>query len=313
MKLLRCKDSSLFQIGSVATIGNFDGIHLGHQLLLKQLKAKALELGLPSVVVIFEPQPNEYFNKEKPTARLTTLREKIKILKEYQIDYVLCLKFDNKLAAMLASDFVEHYFLSFLKLRYLLVGADFHFGFKRSGDVAYLQNIASRSNFTVEVFSDFKINEGRVSSTRVREQLKNGNLNEAALLLGRRFSLLGRVIKGKQLGRQWGIPTANIAMHRPTLPLGGVFCVLVKRENQKELLKAVANLGKRPTLDGVKTILEIHILDFADDIYGEMLEVFFIHKLRDEQRFDSIDALIAKIQQDIIEAKNYFTFNELTE
>ncbi len=190
-------------------------------------------------------------------------------------------------------------------MKYLVIGRDFRFGHARQGDVALLEELGQRVGCLVQTFPDFTIEEERVSSTKIRHALLQGQLEQATVLLGRTFSLCGRVIKGDGRGKQWGIPTANLGMHRLTLPLKGVFCVQVCRSTG-ELLKGVANIGSRPTVDGTKNILEIHLFDFNESLYGEMLQVFFLHKLRDEIKFSSVDALIQQIQDDVVAAKEQF-------
>ncbi|STX43082.1 riboflavin biosynthesis protein RibF (riboflavin kinase/FMN adenylyltransferase) [Legionella donaldsonii] len=303
MKLLRRLDE--VSAGTVATIGNFDGVHRGHQALLAQLHMQADKMKLPVTVFLFEPQPGEYFHGQLAPARLTSLREKLQILKQCNVDYVYCLKFNKHLALMPAPDFAEHYFFSLHHVKYLLIGRDFRFGHARQGDVALLEELGRRTDCLVQTFPDFAIAEERVSSTKIRNALLQGQLEQATVLLGRTFSLCGRVIKGDGRGKQWGIPTANLGMHRLTLPLKGVFCVQVRRSTG-ELLKGVANIGSRPTVDGTKNILEIHLFDFNESLYGEMLQVFFLRKLRDEIKFSSVDALIQQIQDDVVAAKEQF-------
>ncbi|KTD16409.1 bifunctional riboflavin kinase/FAD synthetase [Legionella jordanis] len=303
MKLLRRAHIDFLR-GSVATIGNFDGVHLGHQALLAKLRAQADSMQLPSVVILFEPQPSEYFRGSDAPARLGSLREKLQVLKSCHIDYVYCLKFNKDLALMAAEDFARHYFFEQLRLRYLLVGEDFRFGRQREGDASLLQQILTPSDCQVEVFSNIDLEGERISSTKIRESLAQGNLARASILLGRPYSLCGRVIKGDGRGRQWGIPTANFSLHRLSLPLKGVFCVEIKKSGQ--LLKGVANIGTRPTVDGSKNVLEVHLFDFDDNLYGEMLEVVFLSKLRDELKFTSVDALIEQIHKDVKAAKAYF-------
>jgi riboflavin kinase / FMN adenylyltransferase len=303
MKLLRGLDKILsFENGTVATIGNFDGVHLGHQALLAALRKRADKVKLPMVVLLFEPQPNEYFHGLKAPARLTSLREKLDVLRLCQVDYVCCLKFNETLALMPAQDFAKHYFFSSLQVKYLLIGEDFHFGQGRRGDVQLLQEIGNKTGCFVQIFPNFSLENDRVSSTKIRDALAQGQLAQASEFLGRTFNLCGRVTKGEGRGRQWGIPTANLSMHRLILPLKGVFYVQVQR-GKGEWLQGVANLGSRPTVDGRKNILEIHLFDFDENLYGEMLRVFFLHKLRDEVKFLSVDALIAQIYNDITAAK----------
>ncbi|WED43851.1 bifunctional riboflavin kinase/FAD synthetase [Legionella cardiaca] len=305
MKLLRgLENIPDFSQGTVATIGNFDGVHRGHQALLKKLRIQADKMRLPLVVLLFEPQPGEFFYRQQAPARLTSLREKIDVLKRCNVDYVCCLKFNKELALMTAQDFARHYFFSLLQIKYLLVGEDFRFGQQRKGDVHLIREIGKDIDCLVETFPDVSLDSQRVSSTKVREALAKGDLVQASRLLGRTYSLCGRVTKGDGRGRQWGIPTANLSMHKLSLPLRGVFCVQIKRKDV--WLSGVANLGSRPTVDGTKNILEVHLFDFDENLYGEMLQVFFLHKLRDEIKFSSVDALIKQIHDDVDMAKARF-------
>jgi riboflavin kinase/FMN adenylyltransferase len=308
MKLLRgVQHLAEFDKSVVATIGNFDGVHLGHQNLIKSLKDKANEMNLPLVLILFEPQPREYFQKDIAPARLSSLREKLEMLRQCQIDYVYCIKFDNTLAQTMASDFVRSYLFTALKVRYLLVGDDFRFGMNRAGDVNLLRTLGAQYGCEVQTYDDFCLQNERVSSTKIRLALQHGDLELAAKFLGRTYSICGRVIRGDGRGRQWGIPTANLSLHRLLLPLQGVFVVKVNLGTK--IVHGVANIGRRPTVDGTKNILEIHLFDFNDSIYGELLQVFFLHKLRDEVKFTSVDALIAQIHNDIAAAKAFLNLN----
>ncbi|MCW8400198.1 bifunctional riboflavin kinase/FAD synthetase [Legionella sp. PATHC038] len=313
MKLLRgIQHFSAFDKGVVATIGNFDGVHLGHQNLLKTLRNKANHLKLPLVLILFEPQPREYFQQEKAPARLSSLREKLDVLRSCQIDYVYCIKFDNALAQTTATDFVRTYLFSILNVKHLLIGEDFRFGKNREGDVSLLMKLGAEQACDVSIYSNFCINEDRISSTRIRMALQHGDMNTAAKYLGRLYSICGRVLHGDGRGRQWGIPTANLALHRTALPLQGVFVVQVRIASK--IVYGVANVGRRPTVDGSKNILEVHLFDFEQSIYGELLQVFFLHKLRDEVKFTSVDALIAQIYDDIAAAKEFLRdYNELSQ
>jgi len=303
MKLLYgFKKISELATDTVATIGNFDGVHRGHQALLARLRIQADGMKLPMLVFLFEPQPNEYFNGVQAPARLSSLREKLLFLELCGVDYVCCLKFDKQLATMLPTEFAERFVFSLLRVRYLIIGDDFRFGRDRLGDGALLQALSVKNKCQVQLFSEYALANERVSSTQVRKALHLGNLERAAELLGRTYCLCGRVIQGKGLGRVWGIPTANLKLHRLTLPLRGVFRVQVKRQG-KPMLSGVANIGSRPTVDGSQNLLEIHLFDFDECLYGEMLQVFFLHKLRDEIKFPSVDDLIAQIQDDIKQAK----------
>lgn len=306
MWLLRgVQNVSVLQTETVATVGNFDGLHAGHQALLTALKEKANRLNLPTLVILFEPQPCEYFQERAAPSRLTNFREKFKLFKAFDIQYICCIRFNAFIAAMSASDFASQIIFSKLRVHTLLVGQDFRFGKDRLGDAHLLKDIANRMHKNTSIYSDFLLNNIRVSSTQIRAMLKQGYLKEAQLLLGRPFSLCGRVVKGDQLGRQFGVPTANIKLARLSLPLSGVFCVHVKRENGI-LYPGIANIGQRPTVCGKVNRLEVHLLNFNGVLYHEHLEVFFLHRLREEVKFPSIDMLIQQMNQDIIKARMYF-------
>ncbi len=291
--------------GCVATIGNFDGVHLGHQTVLGQLSEKAAELGVPSVVITFEPYPLEYFAPQKAPPRLTRLREKIKALTRYAVDRVLCLQFDRKLAAMPAMDFIEKLLIKGLDVKYLVVGDDFRFGNKRQGDFAMLQQAGKLHGFQVVNLHTFMVDGMRVSSTRIREALSTGDLGIAEKLLGRPYRMCGRVAHGDKRGRTIGFPTANIHLHRNNTPVSGVYAVeMFGIEGEPQ--QGVANVGTRPTVDGTRSLLEVHLFDFDRDIYGAYVNIEFVHKLRDEKKFDSFDVLKEQILRDAAEAREFF-------
>ncbi len=291
--------------GSVATIGNFDGVHRGHQALLALLREKADQLRLPLFVILFEPQPGEYFKKAEAPARLYRLREKLRALRQCGVDGVLCLKFDARLSQMTAQAFAHDIIFTQLNVQYLLLGDDFRFGRARRGDVTFLRELAAIQGVAVETCPEFCINHARVSSTQIRHALYLGDLNLAESLLGRKYSLCGRVQHGQGLGRKWGVPTANLSLKPGALPCSGVFCVQVARVG-KPLLTGVANMGNRPTVDGRKNVLEVHLFDFDESLYGEMIEVIYLQKLRDEIKFSSVDALLLQIHADVAQAKVFF-------
>lgn len=308
MKLLRSPKDPLLNCnqGTVLSIGNFDGVHLGHQSLLQQMKARALQYKLPLVILLFEPQPGEFFKGQDAPARLSTLREKLRGLGQSQVDYVYCLRFNAALAAMSAHDFAKEYIFSMMHAKYVMIGEDFRFGKGRQGDVALLQDMGLSADCVVETISDCMRDHQRISSTKIREALAQGRLQEAEALLGRPYSLCGRVIRGAGRGQLWGIPTANIAMSRARLPLQGVFAVQVRVLPEGSLLDGVANLGRRPTVDGTKNVLEVHLFDYNGNLYGKRLEVIFKQKIRAEIKFESQDALIQQIHKDVALAKNLF-------
>ena len=291
--------------GCVATIGNFDGVHLGHQAVIGQLGEEAGRLRLPSVLITFEPQPMEYFRPQQAPARLTRLREKVEALRRFHIDRMLCLAFNRKLAQMRADKFIQRVLVDGLGVKYLVVGDDFRFGKERQGNFTLLQAAGREHGFAVVNMHTFLIDGERVSSTRVRGALTRGDLAAAEHLLGRTYRMSGRVAHGAKLGRQLGFPTANIHVHRQATPLQGIFVVEVFGI-AGEPLPGVASLGTRPTLDGKTTILEVYLFDFDRDIYGQYLQVSFLHKLRDEVRYTTLDALTAQIARDVDNARHYF-------
>ncbi|MBA1279971.1 MULTISPECIES: bifunctional riboflavin kinase/FAD synthetase [Pseudomonadaceae] len=297
--------------GCVATIGNFDGVHRGHQAILARLRERAAEFGLPSCVVIFEPQPREFFSPDKAPARLTRLREKLQLLAEQGIDRVLCLAFNRRLREMSAAEFVHATLVEGLGVQHLEVGDDFRFGCDRAGDFNFLLKAGAAEGFSVEAATTIEVEAERVSSTRLRQVLADGDLALAERLLGRPFTLAGRVMHGQALGRQLGAPTANIQLKRKSTPLSGVF--VVSTEVDGVLQPAVANIGMRPSVesDG-KPHLEVHLLSYQGDLYGRLLSVTFHRKLRDEQRFASLEALKTAIEGDIAAAREYWRASPFT-
>jgi len=291
--------------GGILTIGNFDGLHQGHQTIIQTLQQQAKYLQLPSGVMLFEPHPQEFFLGEKAPARLMRLREKIKIFQELAIARVLCLRFNQRLASMSAETFVREILVETLGIRALIAGDDFRFGKARQGDLEYLKKLGTQYQFAVYTTPTALFEGQRIGSSRVRDAVKQGNFELGARLLTRPFSLSGHVIYGDQRGRLLGFPTANIALHRLVLPLTGVFIVRV-HGLEKKPLEAVANCGKRPTINGLKNLLEVHVLDFHRNIYGRFLEIEFLKKIRDEIKFDALKALSDQIAQDVLLAKKYF-------
>ena len=288
--------------GCVATIGNFDGVHLGHQAVIGQLAEKGAALHLPTVLIMFEPQPQEYFQPGSAVARLSRLREKLKALQRYSVDRVLCLRFDAHLAAMPAEEFIQRVLVDGLGVRCLVIGDDFRFGKNRTGDYAMLQAAGARHDFQTVPMHTFTIDGERVSSTRVRKALALGDLATAEKLIGRPYRMCGRVAHGDKRGRTIGIPTANIHLHRQVTPVRGVYVVEIFGL-EGEPLVGVANVGNRPTVDGTRTLLEVHLFDFNREIYGRYVSIDFLHRLRDEQRFTSFDELKTRIYQDMDEAR----------
>ena len=290
--------------GSVVTIGNFDGVHLGHQAVLGQLAERADRLGLPTVVVIFEPQPQEFFGAA-PLPRLTRLREKLQALRRFSVNRVLCLRFDRSFAALTAEQFIDRVLRQGLGVRYLVVGDDFRFGADRLGNYALLQQAGRDHDFEVTHTRTFTISGERVSSTRIRRALATGDLALAEQLLGRCYRMSGRVAHGDKRGRTIGFPTANIHLHRQQTPLDGVFAVQLHGIGA-EPLPGVANIGRRPTVNGSEVRLEVHLFDFSGDIYGRYVTVDFLQRIRPEQRFESFAALREQIVHDAATARRFF-------
>lgn len=290
--------------GNVVTIGAFDGVHLGHQAIMKQVLDKARELGLPSMVITFEPLPREYLQQN--VARIQNFREKVLALFAQGIDRVLCLPFNKELTCIPPEDFIHKLLLDALGTRYLVVGDDFRFGNQRAGNTEMLRAAAVTHGFEVKKAHTVEVDGARVSSTRVRKALELGELDEAARLLGRPFAFTGRVRAGEQLGRTLGVPTANIALARRNSPLEGVYAVTVSGAGLKEQ-PGVANIGVRPTVNALgRPLLEVHLLDWSGSLYGHRLTVEPKLKLRDEERFENVAALQQQMEQDIQDARNYF-------
>ena len=289
--------------GCVATLGNFDGVHLGHQAIIGQLAEAGAALRLPSTVIIFEPQPLEHFQSvDKVPPRLMRLREKLQALRRYSVDRVLCLGFDDALAAMPPAEFIQRILVEGLGVRYLVVGDDFRFGARRAGDFSLLRSVGDAQGFQTVPMHTFMIDGERVSSTRIRAALSAGDLSTAEKLLGRPYRMCGRVAHGDKRGRTIGVPTANVHLHRVATPVKGVYAVEVFGLH-REPVSGVANVGSRPTVDGTRTLLEIHLFEFDREIYGHYISIDFLHKLRDEQRFSSFDELKSRIALDIDEAR----------
>ena len=288
--------------GCVATIGNFDGVHLGHQHMIAALRSKATALGLPAAVITFEPTPREYFEGPAAPSRLTRLREKLAALAQYGIDRVVVLRFDDRMRGMGAQEFVGRLLVEGLAVRHLVVGHDFHFARRREGTVANLREAGNAHGFTVEEIGQFLVDGERVSSSLVREALNRGDLVRATRLLGRPYRMAGRVRLGQKLGRRLGFPTANLALHRKVVPLWGIFAV---RASGAGLVDhpAVASLGTRPTVNVTDPLLEVHLFDWDGSLYGRYLDVDFVERLRDEQRFESLDALVAQMHRDAAAAR----------
>lgn len=304
MKIIRGIDNLNNQFTQcVLTLGNFDGVHLGHQQLINHLIKQSKKLNLPTVVMLFEPQPLEFFCKQNAPARLTSFKEKVELIKKLGIDYIIAVPFTQTFANMLAPDFIQDWLINKLQAKYIVIGDDFRFGRERKGDINLLQQYTHNNQFVVESMPTFVWNDLRISSTAVREALFNSDFKLAHCLLGRDYAIEGKVVHGNALARQLGFPTANIHLNRKKPALQGVYFVKVKNCCSNQHYHGIANIGIRPTIEGKKAILEVNLFDFSGDIYGQYLDVIFVHKLRDEKKFDSLTDLKQQIAQDVCTAK----------
>ncbi|HEY6095959.1 MAG TPA: bifunctional riboflavin kinase/FAD synthetase [Gallionellaceae bacterium] len=287
------------------TIGNFDGVHLGHQAMLAELRRAAQARGLPTAVVIFEPHPREFFTPDKAPTRLTNLREKLELLAEHHVDRVHVCRFNQKFSQMSAANFI-HSLHADMQAKHVLIGDDFRFGSGRSGDFALMEKIGMQQGFSVAAMHSVLHDGVRVSSTAVRAALAAGDMRTAARYLGRPYSISGRVVHGDKLGRDIGFPTANLQLKHNRPPLSGIFVVRVHGDHFAPQHGA-ASLGVRPTVKANgRAVLEVHLLDFAQDIYGHHLRVEFLHKLRDEAKYPDLPSLIQQIALDVEQTRKYF-------
>lgn len=294
MKIIR--NTNLEQLPCVVTIGNFDGVHLGHQALLTEVKKRAHDLKLESAVITFEPNPKDYFSQNKPQTRISSLREKIELFNEIKIDRVHIIKFNQEFSKVTANEFIS-VLIKQLKVKEIVVGEDFCFGSGREGGIKQLSASSMKLNIKNKILMDGK----RISSTLIRNLLANDKLEQANKYIGRPYSISGKVVHGEKRGRKIGFPTANIHMRHNRPPLKGVFAV--KFQNHF----GVANLGIRPSIKGEKKLqLEVHLLNFSSDLYGQHVSVIFLKKLRDEKKFKSLDELKEQIKLDVIKAKLFF-------
>ena len=284
------------------TIGNYDGLHLGHQAMLRTLRRRADERSLPATVMCFEPSPQEFFAGTEAPARLSRFREKFHNLAAYGADRMLCVRFDARMQAVTPEAFVRDILLAGLGARWVVVGNDFRFANRRAGTVALLREFGDRHGFGVDEIPPYMIDGVRVSSSLIRESLAAGNMARAAQLLGRPYRMFGKVVAGQQLGRKLGFPTANLRLHRRIIPMMGIFAVRVTGAGLIDA-PGVANLGTRPVFDGKEPLLEVNLFDFDGDLYGKNLHVDFIARLRDEKWFPNPDELVVQMHQDAAEAR----------
>lgn len=288
--------------GSVATIGAYDGLHLGHRKLLDEVLQQAASKGLPSVVMSFEPTPKEFFAASSPPARLTRFREKFEVLEEAGVDIFFCPRFDESMRSMAADTFIRQLLIHAMNVRQLVIGDDFCFAREGRGTVEHLRRAGRALDFSVTQVPSVIVDGERVSSTAIRHALWEGELDRAARLLGRHYSMSGTVIRGDNLGRVLGFPTANVNLRRRQSPVMGIFAARV-RGLHREPLDAVASVGTRPTFGGTKPLLEVHIFDFDEEIYGAYIQVDFIARLRSEEKFVDAEHLVAQMHRDTARAR----------
>ncbi|RTE86139.1 MULTISPECIES: bifunctional riboflavin kinase/FAD synthetase [Gammaproteobacteria] len=288
----------------VLTIGNFDGVHLGHRSVLSRVKESAEAYGVPAAVMIFEPQPLELFRPAQAPARLTRWREKYELMTPLGLEYLICTRFNATFSQQPAMHFIEHVLVEKLGVKHLVVGDDFRFGKGREGDFTMLQEAGKKFGFEVSDTASFRQSDARVSSTLIREALARGQFQDAAEMLGHPFHFSGRVSHGEKNGRKLGFPTANIPLKRLHSPLHGVYAVKVMINEQEWL--GVANIGYRPTFEGQRAQVEVHIFDFAEDVYGQEMRVYPQHLIREEQKFESLQALQEQISKDKAAALAWF-------
>jgi riboflavin kinase / FMN adenylyltransferase len=289
--------------GCVLTVGNYDGVHLGHQRMIGVLKARAAELRCPATVLVFEPSSKEFIDPQGAPPRLTRWREKVVALSAQGVERLVTLRFDDHMRAMTPQCFVDELIVTALGTRHIVVGDDFRYGCNAGGTIESLKAAGQARGFGVEQVAPFVLDTMRVSSTAVRERLERGDCSGAARLLGRRYRMMGQVVRGAELGRTLGFPTANLRLMRRKSPLWGVFAVRVFGIDSRPL-GGVASLGTRPTVNGSEPLLEVYVFDFAGDLYGRRIEVEFIAKLRDEVKFGSIDAMVGQMKIDAAQARD---------
>jgi riboflavin kinase/FMN adenylyltransferase len=288
--------------GCVLTVGNYDGVHLGHQQMIGALERRAAEFDIPGTVLVFEPSSKEFIDPEGAPPRLTRWREKYLALETLGVERLVTLHFDARIRAMSPQEFVDELIVGALGARHVVVGDDFRYGCQAAGTIETLIESGRVAGFTVEQIPPYQIEGIRVSSTVVRERLERGDFAGAARLLGRGYSMRGRVIRGTELGRTLGFPTANLRLQRRKPPLWGVAAVFA-HGIASHALPGVASLGTRPTVGGVEPLLEVNLFDFSGDLYGRAIEVEFVAKLRDEAKFESLDAMTAQMKRDAAQAR----------
>ena len=289
--------------GCVLTIGNFDGVHLGHSRVISALVEKAKALNCPAAVLVFEPQPQELFSPETAPARLSRLRDKYILLQKLGVERLICVNFNRKFAGQSAEDFVEQLLVKKLGIKHLIVGDDFHFGKNRAGNYEMLVSSGKQFGFSVTDTASYKLSDCRISSTEIRAALEQEDFVQAEQMLGRPYSIMGRVFHGDKRGRQLGYPTANVLLKRRVSPISGVYVVKIITETGEHY--GVANVGSRPTVSGIRQQLEVHIFEFNSDLYGQTIEVIVLQKLRNEMKFSSLEELTIQIDIDSEQAREH--------
>ncbi len=306
MKLLRgCHDLLPLSNSTVATIGNYDGFHIGHQKIVEYVNREARTDDLPSALISFQPSPKEYFERGKIPARIYSFRKKFQLAESMHLDYFACLRFNKSLATMPAENFVREILVHTFKIKKLIVGDDFRFGYQRQGDFELLSTLGESLGFSVININTLSHEHTRISSSLVREKLAQGDLAQAAILLGRPFTMSGHVFHGDKKGRTIGFPTANIFIRRRVSPIHGVFTV--SASDGTSHWQGVANVGRRPTVNGQRMQLEVHMFNCDEILYGKRLTVEFHTKIRDEIKFSSFEALRHQISLDAEQARQYFS------
>ena len=290
-------------VGCVLTIGNFDGVHLGHHQVINTLVEKAHTLKCDAVVVVFEPQPQEFFSPNTAPARLCRLRDKYQLLKKLGVDRLVCIRFNQVFSDQSAEHFIQQLLVNQLSVKHLIVGDDFRFGKNRIGNFDMLSDSGAKLGFTVSDTSSYKISNCRISSTEIRKALREDRLTDVKRMLGRTYSISGRVFHGDKRGRQLGFPTANVSLKRKKSPVNGVYVVKVHTPFGE--FNGVANIGDRPTVAGINQQLEVHIFDFTENLYGKNIDVILLKKLRGEMKFSSITLLTEQISKDCIDARSF--------
>ena len=302
MELIRGLHNLKNQSGCVLTIGNFDGVHIGHQEILKKLVLAAKKKGIPSLIISFSVTPETFFGRTK--ARLSSFRDKHLFLESLGIDKHLLIRFNKVFSEISAESFINETLVNKLNVEHCFIGHDFRFGKDRLGDFPMLKEASSEKGFSVEKIDEVSLEGQRISSSAIRKLLSQGDFKSAEICLGRPFAISGRVAHGEKKGRTIGFPTANISIRRKLSPVLGVYSVIT-RINGTEYT-GVCNVGKRPTIGGTKVLLEVFIFDFSQEIYGEYVTVIFKQKCRDEVKFNSLDELKSQIKKDVEKSKKYF-------